>query len=327
MSSSIPLSARPTEESRRVAAEFKKAAKALKLPEGSRVGALLIHGLTGMPNEMKPLAQTLEQSGFTVEVPMLAGHGAGHEELLDTRWTDWLNTVRQSLNKLYQTCDKVIVGGLSMGGLLAVLIAAENAKVAGVIALSPTIRYDGRNASWKQIFLPLCDLHYGFFGRNFFWTEDPPFGLRDERLQKIILKQLESAKNGDKTDYGQFRTYAGSLRELHHLLKVVKKQAPEIKCPVLIMHSKEDSVTGPYNPETLYSWLTGTQDKSIIWLEGCDHVVTLDLKKEEVAFHCTKFALQVTTAQALKAPTPAFAQPSPELDRVTARASGRLRYS
>ncbi len=293
MVSTIPMAARPTEESRKVAAEFKRKSLALKLPHGVKVGVLLIHGLTGMPNEMKPIAQLMEQIGCTVDVPMLPGHGAGHEELLDTGWKDWLDGARQSLNRLSETCDQIVIGGLSMGGLFPVLLALENPKVSGIVSMSPTIRYDGPNSSWKQVFLPLVDTWPAFWGRNFFWTEDPPFGLRDERLQRIILKQLESAKNGDKTDYGQFRTYAGSLRQLHHLLKVVKNRAPEVKCPALIMHSTEDSVTGPYNPNTLYSWLSGTKDKSITWLEGCDHVLPLDLKKEEVAYHFATFTCRV----------------------------------
>lgn len=291
MAGSIPKAARPTEESRRVAAEFKKKSLTLRLPDGVKVGALLLHGLTGMPNEMMPLAQTLEQIGCTVDVPLLPGHGASYKELLDTGWKDWLEGARQSLNKLSETCDQIILGGLSMGGLFPVILALENPKVAGIVSLSPTIRYDGPSAPWNQIFLPLVDI-WPYLGRIFYWTEDPPFGLRDERLQRIIMKQLEAAKKRERTDFGQFRTYVGPLRQIHHLLKEVKKSAPAVTCPSLIMQSTEDSVTGPYNSKTLYSWL-GSKDKSIIWLDGCDHVLPLDLKKEEVAYHYAAFTCRV----------------------------------
>jgi carboxylesterase len=300
--SSIPLSARPTKQSRKVAEEFKRATLALQLPKGIKVGALLIHGLTGEPNEMKPLAQALEQLGCTVEVPLLPGHGASYKELLKTGWQDWLDGARQSLNKLSETCDIVVVGGLCLGGLLPVLLALENAKVAGIVSLSPTIRYDGiMSSNWVQMFIPLVDLYPSFLGRKFYWTETMPFGLRDERLQRIIQKQFEAAGNGKS---GNFRKYAGSLRQLDHLLKQIKKHAGEVTCPALIMHSMEDSVTGPYNPKTLHSWLSGTQDKSITWLQGCDHVLPLDLKKEEVAYHYASFVCRIAAAKASR-----FAQP------------------
>jgi carboxylesterase len=320
----IPRSARPNEETRKVAAEFKEATLALKLPEGAKVGVLLIHGMTGLPSEMKPLAQTLEQLGCTVEVPMLAGHGAGPKELLATNWQDWLDCTRQSLKKLSKTCDQIVVGGLCLGGLLPVLLALEDAKVAGIVSLSPTIRYDGPTSSnWAQVFIPLVDLYPSFLGRTFYWTEELPFGLRDERLQRIILRQFEKEK---KAKFNNFRKYAGSLRQLDHVIKVVKKRAPEVKCPTLIMHSTEDSVTGPYNPKTLYSWMASSKDKAIVWLEGCDHVLPLDLKKEEVAYHFAAFTCRVTAKQSVKTLALSPAQSTLPFKRTTPRAE-RLAHS
>ncbi len=159
----VPLSARPTKQSRKVAANFTEAALALKLPKGVKVGVLLIHGMSGLPTEMKPLGQTLEQLGCTVEIPMLPGHGAGSRELLATGWKDWFQETRQALDKLSQTCDQIVVGGLCMGGLLPILLALEEPKVVGIVALSPTIRYDGPTSnSWAQMFIPLVDIYPSF---------------------------------------------------------------------------------------------------------------------------------------------------------------------
>src|ERR1700722_13807571 len=127
--------------------EFIDKTATLKLPTGIKMGALLIHGLTGMPNEMKPIERVLEELGCTVSVPMLAGHGAGQKELLATGWKDWLQTTREALNELSKTCDAIVVGGLSMGGLLPILLANENPKVKGIVSLSPTIKYDSTNSS------------------------------------------------------------------------------------------------------------------------------------------------------------------------------------
>src|SRR5580700_3443891 len=102
--------------------EFIEKTAKLKLPAGIKMGALLIHGLTGMPNEMKPIERVLGELGCTVSVPMLAGHGAGQKELLATGWPDWLGSARKALSELSETCDAIVVGGLSMGGLLPILL-------------------------------------------------------------------------------------------------------------------------------------------------------------------------------------------------------------
>jgi carboxylesterase len=289
--------------------EFIQKTSQLKLPANIKVGTLLVHGLTGMPNEMRPIERVLEGLGCEVRVPMLAGHGAGQKELLATGWPDWLQSAREALNKLSESCDVVVAGGLSLGGLLPISLAIENPKIKGIVALSPTIKYDSQNSSSPlQKLLPLIDL-FPFLGSWFYWTEEPPFGLKDERLQRQIMKQLEAvkqsyARTGDK-DYAashdfnpeQFRTYAGSLRQIQRYVKVIEKQAARVTCPTLIVQSLEDTITTRWNAETLYKWL-GCADKRIIFLEGCDHVLTMDLKKEEVAYYFAEFVCKIANQAA-----------------------------
>ena len=294
------------EEIRANRKEFIDKTAALKLPGGAKVGALLLHGLTGMPNEMRPIERVLQELGCEVRVPMLAGHGAGQKELLATGWKDWLESTRQALNELSNACDLVVAGGLSMGGLLPVSLAVENPKVKGIVSMSPTIKYNGKNsASIFQIFLPFVDF-IPLLGTHCYWAETPPFGLKDERLQRQIINQLEALKNsydrvGSKDHSGhefnpeQYRTYAGSVRQLQKYIQVVKKQAPKVTCPALIIQSVEDTITTKWNAEALQSWL-GSADKRIIFLEGCDHVLPMDLKKEEVAYYFAEFVCKIAAA-------------------------------
>jgi carboxylesterase len=286
--------------------EFIDKATALRLPEAVKVGALLIHGLTGMPNEMKPIERVLVDLGCEVSVPMLAGHGAGQKELLASGWTDWLQSTRDALTELSKTCDVIVAGGLSMGGLLPLLLALENPKVKGIVSMSPTIKYDSVNSSNPfQIFLPLVDF-IPLLGTNCYWTEEPPFGLKDERMQQAIIKQIEAyeqSKKSGKKDHSdndfnpeQFRTYAGSIRQLQKLIQVIKKEAPKVTAPVLIIQSLEDTITTKWNAEELHRWLVNSEDKKIQYLEGCDHVITMDLKKEEVAYYYAEFICKVATA-------------------------------
>jgi len=274
---------------------YKDKLKALSLDSDLTVGVLLLHGLTGMPNEMRPVAKALEGLGCDVVAPMLPGHGQTHKEMLTCGWKDWLNGARESLNELSERCDIVVLGGLSMGSLLTIPLSIENPKVVGVISMSPTIRYDSKNSSNPfQIFLPFVDI-IPFLGHMCYWTENPPYGLKDERLQRRITKEVQAARNGE-TGFGQFRTYAGSLRQLQHGVAHVKRVASQVKCPVLIMHSVEDTLTTIANPQTLLKWL-GTSDKELVYLEGCDHVLPLDLKKEEVAYRCAEFVCRMVAAR------------------------------
>lgn len=245
-------------------------------------GVVLLHGLTGMPSEMRPVAKHLTQMGCKVECPLLPGHGAGHHELLATGWKDWVAGATAAVNRLSEECDHVVVGGLSMGALLALMAALDHqSKVSGVIMMSTTLHYDGRASSPLRHLMPLIEI-LPILGRKFWWTEEPPYGLKDERLQRQITKQVEAAKRGENTSFGLFRTYAGSLWQLQKLVKQIRRRAHEYKKPALVIHSLEDSMTTHKNAVEMCS-LLGSEEKSLALLSGCDHVLTLDLRKKDVA--------------------------------------------
>lgn len=263
-------------------------------PSTRSQSVLLLHGLTGMPSEMRPLERHIRALGCEVVTPLLPGHGATHRELLATDWTHWMDGARQALEDLAARSESVVVAGLSMGALLAVLLAAEDSRVAGIALLSPTMRYDGSGIPWTRHLLPLADV-FPFLGKITYWTETPPYGLKDERLQRRITRAVEAAKRGETTQFGLFRTYSGALRELNRLARQVRTHAPKVRCPAVVLHSVEDTVTSVRNAEEIFD-LLGTSDKSIEWLSGCDHVITVDLKKHEVARHVGEFVTRLGSA-------------------------------
>ncbi len=111
---------------------------------GDRTGFLLIHGLGGTPTEMRLVARALHRAGRTVHCPQLAGHCAGEAELLATGWRDWSRSVVDELERMRGLCDTVIVGGLSMGAVLAMHVAAVRPDAVNGLALyAPTLWYDG----------------------------------------------------------------------------------------------------------------------------------------------------------------------------------------
>ncbi len=93
--------------------------------QGNRHGVLLLHGFTGSPWEIKPLASWCVDQGYTVAMPVLAGHSTTVADLVGTSWHDWLDSARAALDWLERRCDVVDICGFSMGGLLAMLLAAQ----------------------------------------------------------------------------------------------------------------------------------------------------------------------------------------------------------
>jgi carboxylesterase len=259
-------------------------------------GVLLLHGLTGMPSEMRPLRRPLERLGCTVDAPLLPGHGATHLELLSTRWSDWLAGARRAADDLAGRCDTLVVAGLSMGALLATLLAADDPRIDGIALLSPTLRYDGSSIPWTRWLLPLGHV-LPFASRTFYWSESPPYGLKDERLQSLIARAIGAAKRGESTKYGLFRTYVGSILELNRLVREVRRRAEAVRCPTLVLQSLEDTITSVRNATEIFDRI-GSAEKSIHWLTGCDHVITLDLKKHEVARAVSEFALRTARRKA-----------------------------
>lgn len=104
-------------------------------------GALVLHGLTGSPWEVRPLAERLEDAGYSVAMPLLAGHGGTLEELTRSRWQDWLASARAAMNWLELHVDRVHIVGLSMGALLSLLLAGQASRrpIASLTLLAPAL--------------------------------------------------------------------------------------------------------------------------------------------------------------------------------------------
>lgn len=104
-------------------------------------GILLLHGFSGSPWDVRPLADALIAQGYSVAVPLLAGHGTKPDDLAETTWQDWLADARNALEWLSTQVERVHVAGLSMGALLALLLArqATPRPIASVTLLAPAV--------------------------------------------------------------------------------------------------------------------------------------------------------------------------------------------
>lgn len=268
-----------------------------------RAGVVLVHGLTGTPVEMKPLEKALRKRGFDVENVLLAGHGGSYKDMLASTWLQWMQSARDGMNAALARNDRVILCGLSMGANICAILASEEKQVAGCIMLSPTLAYDG-SVSYNQTFDSVLKsralqhvLRYlvGRFpsvGETLYWEEAPPYGLKDERLQRQITKSIEEARKGGSNEFGTFRTYYGSLWHMWELIEHARSIFPQVTCPTLLVSSLEDTIASLDNATGTYQMI-GATNKAGAYLTGCDHVMTLDLKRKllfaMIADFCTHY--------------------------------------
>ncbi|NWF63167.1 MAG: alpha/beta fold hydrolase [Chloroflexi bacterium] len=231
---------------------------------GGRTGVLLIHGFTGAPKEMRWMGEYLNQQGYTCLGVRLAGHATNPEDMIRARWIDWTASVEDGYNLLRGATDKIFLAGLSMGGVLSLLMSTQ-LNVAGVVTMS------------TPYFLP----------------NDPrDYPLWYIRLYSRFVKYLPKSKEApgaswfDKEAFKDHISYPQnpirSIAEMKELLGVMREALPLVAKPVLLIHSKNDKYVLPENMERLYDGLVNASDKTKAYVDEAGHVVTRDAARHQV---------------------------------------------
>ncbi|NYE29412.1 carboxylesterase [Rhodanobacter sp. K2T2] len=244
--------------------------------EGGRSGVLLIHGLTGTPMEMKLLGKGLNRAGFTVHGMQLAGHCGNVDDLLATGWHDWYASVEKAADELRSKVDHLFVGGLSMGALLALKLAAERPEqVCGVGVYGATFRYDGWSipaVARLSFLLPLFK-KLGI-GRNRSFMEAPPYGIRDERLRAQVSTAM---LGGDSAAAGLPGNPWYSLAEMYELAANVRQRLSQVTAPCLVAHASEDDVASVKNAELVMREVSAPVE--LLLLKDSYHMITIDKER------------------------------------------------
>jgi carboxylesterase len=254
---------------------------------GGRTGILLIHGLGGTPIELRFIAVGLARAGYTVSCPQLAGHCGTAEQLKATRWQDWYASVQAAHDRLRQECDVIIVGGLSMGAVMALHLAAERPDdVHGLALYAPTLQLDGWSIPWYARLFNL--VRHRRIADLFNFVERDPYGIKDPRVRALVTAAIES---GDSSQAGQLSTPGRSMLELRWLGQTVRSALGRIRQPVLLLHPREDDRASIANAFYLQKNLGGSVE--MIVLEDSYHVVTLDRQRNVVMERTSRFAADV----------------------------------
>ncbi|MCW2837994.1 MAG: esterase [Marmoricola sp.] len=237
-------------------------------PRG-RTGVLLSHGFTGSPASMKGWGEYLAGQGYAVSVPRLPGHGTTWRDMNTTTWADWSGEVDRAFETLSHHVDSVFVCGLSMGGGLALRLAADRPdRVAGLVLVNPAV---GTNRKDVKLLPVLKHLVPSFPGIA---NDIKKPGIEEHGYSRTPLRAADS----------MFRGY-----------KVLRSELGRVTCPVLLYRSAEDHVVDPSSARIILSSVSSSDTREEI-LENSYHVATLDNDAERIFEGSAAFIERVSGA-------------------------------
>lgn len=219
--------------------------------KGGRDAALLIHGFPGTPAEIHPAAMCLHELGWTVHGVLLPGFGPEIDTLGERRYEDWLGAIREGLSQLAREHERLLLVGYSMGGALALELAAKM-PTAGIVLFAPFWQIE--NTLWHA--LPVLKIVLPRFKPFRIWKPDfndpgtrdgittfmPGVDLDDPNIRRDILEFSIPMHMIDQIRIAGQRGYAA---------------APKVKQPALVIQGVQDDLVQPHLTRQLVARLGG----------------------------------------------------------------------
>ena len=223
----------------------------------SIIGVLLVHGLNGNTNDMAELQDVLQAHGIVTKNMLLPGHGSNVRDMLSIGWEDWAQAVRDELNLLKEQSDVVFLVGHSLGGALALHIAAHE-EIAGIVPICAPLHLQPwlkPVVSIGKYLLPLVPTI----------RED----VRDPEARRRYTR--------DVYHWTPLQPVESMVRYLPQL----RAELDHITAPALIITSLHDHVVPARDGREIYR-LIGSREKHLVTLHRSYHVVMKDHDREEV---------------------------------------------
>jgi carboxylesterase len=234
--------------------------------DGGPTGALVLHGFTGNPGSMRGVAEALAAAGFTVDLPLLPGHGTKVDDMIPTGWDDWLAHAETRYQDLARRCDQMVVVGLSMGGALTAWLGSEHAEIAGLVCINAVVTVpEGMRVAVEEVLASGADRFAGIGS--------------DIAAPGVV-----------ETAYAE--TPLAPLLTMFDAAENLCDRLGRITSPMLVVTSTQDHVVPPENSDVLASSVSGPVER--LRCERSYHVVTLDHDKDAVIAATVDFARKVT---------------------------------
>ncbi|HEX2026335.1 MAG TPA: alpha/beta fold hydrolase [Actinomycetota bacterium] len=237
--------------------------------DGGPAGILMVHGLTGNPSSLRQIGQWLAARGHAISAPLLPGHGTVWRDLGSARWPDWEREAEGALLELSSRTAGVVAFGLSFGGAIALHLAARHPdRVRGVVVVNAYLR--DRRIVLAPVMWPVL------------------------RSVKGIGNDIRKA-GADELPYE--RIPVRSLSEMARFLRVVARELPSVRQPVLVFNAPQDHVV----PRGTAEWLLGrigSERTELVELPNSYHVATIDHDAELIFERTHEFAESVVASRA-----------------------------
>jgi carboxylesterase len=229
---------------------------------------VLLHGYNDSPQAMRSPAEALHAEGWTVYVPLLPGHGRSLQAFAASTAEDWISAGRGAVREAMTRHARVAVGGLSMGGAIATIVAAEQSEVLAAVLFAPFLVHSRRLGVYAAVW-PLMSLFTRYLtGGN------PVRSLRDPNARAAII------------------AYGCSTPRLMHEIQMVVRAAraalPAVRQPVWIAQSSDDYRIPATEAQAAFD-LLGSPDKHLHWTTGNGHVITMDYGHEELSAEAVRW--------------------------------------
>ena len=237
-------------------------AEPIFFPAGD-VGLLFLHGFTGSPYEGRYLADYFSRKGYAVWVPLLPGHGTRPEDLEPVSYRQWIDAVVDYYHQMRERYDRVVVCGQSMGGALALHLAAHY-PVDVLVTLAAAVFVK----DWRLTLLPLA--------------------------RKLIRYQFKSKgpdiRNKEaKSQSASYHKYPiKSLEQFLELIAFVKSELPEVTSPALLFHSPRDHTITYENLDYIARHISSPVKKTVT-VENSNHVISVDNDRMFIFAEIEKF--------------------------------------
>ena len=243
-----------------VDAAIRKGAETIDLREEGSHGVLLLHGFGDTPQTLTSFARYLSKSGFAVFAPLLPGHGRTMADFTASRADDWIRASEDAFIEMRTRFRTVSVSGLSMGGALAVIVAAGRHDIASLVLFAPYLGMP----RWLR----------GAAVTHWAWGRF--VGPVSANSPRSIQDPIEREKN---LAYGQVT--GRTLFELARVVRRARRALSRVVTPTLIIQSREDPRVPPAVANYALKKL-GAPEKKIVWTTGAGHIITVDYGRERL---------------------------------------------
>ncbi len=229
---------------------------------------VLLHGYNDSPQTMRSPAAALHAAGWTVHAPLLPGHGRSLRAFTASSADEWSEAARAAVRAALGTHTRVAVGGLSLGGALAVTMAAEEPSVRAAVLFSPFLVHSWRLGAIAALW-PVVNLTSKYLGGG-----RAVRSIRDPEARAAIIAYGCSPPR--------------LMREVQRVARRAHRALPQVRQPVWIAQSGDDYRIPPEQAQRAFDRL-GSADKRLHWTTGNGHVITVDYGHEELAAEAVRW--------------------------------------